>query len=137
VRVLQVAAAGEVVDDRHPLRRGRRGRRRRRAPRRVVVAVALARRLDPDLVPAGARACAGAGACAPPPRPPLHLRRVRGSCCSGQRRPEQRPCGRIKSVRARQLLGVARSGRSALKGSSSSSCGGVVASAAASSSELG
>lgn len=68
VGMLQVAAAVEVVDDRHPLPRGRGRGRRRRAARRVVLA--LARRLDPDLVAARARAGADAGA--PPPRPPLH-----------------------------------------------------------------
>lgn len=64
VGMLQVAAAAEVVDDRHPLPRGRGWRRR--AARRVVLA--LSRRLDPDLVAARARASTGA----PPPRPPLH-----------------------------------------------------------------
>lgn len=73
VGVLQMAVAAEVVDHRHPLDRG--WGRGRRARRRLVAT--LARRFDPDLVPARARAGAGAGAA--PPRPPLHPL----ACCGG------------------------------------------------------
>jgi hypothetical protein len=67
VGVLQVAVAAEVVHHGHPVRRGRR-RGLRRRPRWGLM-VALPRRLDPDLVAAGARDGTSA---APARRPRLH-----------------------------------------------------------------
>lgn len=63
-----MAVAAEVVDDGHPLRCLGRGRGRR--PRRGLV-VALAGRLDPDLVAAGAGGGGGGGSAAAR-GPPLH-----------------------------------------------------------------
>lgn len=65
-----MAVAAEVVDDGHPLRCLGRGRGRR--PRRGLV-VALAGRLDPDLVAAGAGGGGGGGSGSAAARgPPLH-----------------------------------------------------------------
>lgn len=113
VGMLQVTAAAEVVDDRHPLPRGRGRGWRRRAARRVVLA--LARRLDPDLVAARARAGAGA----PPPRPPLHPSLPRRLLVLKQLEQlgterSSKVAAQPDQIRPRQVLDMARGGGSAL-----------------------